>query len=339
MQQLKINFEKLLQSILKPYPLHKALREYVNVCHKIAITYLKLKVKKNQLNLSFFDLPIEDLAIDLIAPLFKIDDNGYLCDVKRFYENHNYSLNLDSDEYLILTRQLIFGTVKQNLFRLYGEYDHELSKIVRNIKLELNKHPFLCSKVINGQIYLTFRNGNGSNHLSDFPLEIFESELIHRLKNNFNIPQIVGMIYTILKENSKNKAAISLTSAAIAVRNCVANADFTYCTSETTPFTNDEKGLFLSETLNKIKEEQGYKYIAGNKLTVLEVEQMFAAAGDIIRNMYINDEIEDYTNFDTMRRHIPDLTLAAYTDKFRTKFEYISKLAREDFLSRLKNEL
>ncbi|PIP78079.1 MAG: hypothetical protein COW85_05650 [Ignavibacteria bacterium CG22_combo_CG10-13_8_21_14_all_37_15] len=66
---------------------------------------------------------------------------------------------------------------------------------------------------------------------------------------------------------------------------------------------------------------------------------MFAAAGDIIRNMYINDEIEGYTNFDTMRRHIPDLTLAAYTDKFRTKFEYISKLAREDFLSRLKNEL
>jgi len=55
--------------------------------------------------------------------------------------------------------------------------------------------------------------------------------------------------------------------------------------------------------------------------------------------MYINDEIEGYTNFDTMRRHIPDLTLAAYTDKFRTKFEYISKLAREDFLSRLKNEL
>lgn len=83
-----IKVKSELLPILKGNPSREAVKSFVNLCHKIATAYIKVKIINKIFFPNKFGLSSEDIAIDSIADLFKIDTNGNFLEIKNYFQKY-----------------------------------------------------------------------------------------------------------------------------------------------------------------------------------------------------------------------------------------------------------
>lgn len=125
--------KQLIRSIISKEPQHGGTNEFIGVCLRMAIVYLRKKASGGRLNPSFFGLSIEDLATDLIADLFQRDEKGVFVQITKYFRKLDCE-NLLEEELMGYTRQLVFSKVTEQLCRLYRQHDPALAKVLRNLK-------------------------------------------------------------------------------------------------------------------------------------------------------------------------------------------------------------
>ena len=137
MAQRLLPVRELLCSILRNEAPSRAFTHFINLCTSIALTHLERKAATGQINRGMIQLSLKDLALDCVADLFRLDEQGIPVQMRMYFECVNLE-EASEEETLILLRRLIFSKVKQGLFRTYNEMDPSLGKIIRNIKLGVN---------------------------------------------------------------------------------------------------------------------------------------------------------------------------------------------------------
>jgi hypothetical protein len=117
-----IHLKPILISLLSDSPSWLCVKDFVRLCHKIALIYLRKKVRSGRLKPTFFGLPLEDLASDAIADLFKRDERGVYVKLLSYFGSPGWE-NKSEGELEGATRRLVFSQVNQALYRVYRETD------------------------------------------------------------------------------------------------------------------------------------------------------------------------------------------------------------------------
>jgi len=312
--------------------------ELVKACYKLALAYLRIKASSKKSYL-LREEKLEDLAWDFIADLFQKDKNGKLIILKSYFHDKPVS-KFSEDEINIELRKLVFTKVDDNIFRLYGEKDPSLRKIIRNIKLAIRDTD--CKNRV------CYRDGNlivcdkRDSDKPTLPVAFMRIRLCSRLNEKSQIPDVLIEVIDIITEHKEYRQRFSLVALAKIIRESFVIVQNDERNGKASPIAEkrifkNEFDSFLNSSAGKVKESLGNKYVEKGKLQSEELEPFFKAASDIIREDF-RTEINGYSQYEQLSRHMGGLEYSHFREKHRQVLEYVVKLIREDLVRNFKKE-
>jgi hypothetical protein len=228
---------------------------------------------------------------------------------------------------------------------LYAQTDPIGAKILRNIKDKVKESDKLCIKKDLRGLKIEVKNFVDGNNSTDFPIEQL---LIEAKRNNriLTTSELLEHIYSNLQNQSEYKKSVYLFDIVLLFKNYFnSEYEFNYEYSEEklnskidgNCFEEYEMQNLKQKVENFIKEKIMVNYFLKGKLNKVEAEAIYLTIKDIIcdwcTGFFSNNSIYEYFNSHFILSH--DL----YLKKYRTKIEYLVKLARDEFANFMVKEI
>lgn len=334
-----INLYPLISELIKPFPHHTSIKQFVNICHKISISYLRIKIKNHKLNLSSYGASLNDFSLDAISDLFKRNDNGIFSELQIFFGKNNFQTKSDIELFSLL-RQLCFGSINQFLFKNFNQFNKSIGKIIRNIKIRAKEISSLEIRKINDVNFLIISSGdnNSINHFI-MPPEIMASMLYEKMKSNSSTTEILNFFKKILIEQDIYAKYFPLIILAEIINDFYISIN---CRIISEDISNSlfefEINSFLEKSIEKIKNEVGMNYVRKNKISEDLFCKYFSAIKSILSSEFIDNFNDGKSYYEYFKDFEVDLTFNNYQKYHRNKIEYLAKLTREEFLKSIKRE-
>lgn len=316
----------------------KNLKGLIEECHTIALAYLRMKASSRKLYMVRGER-LEDLAWDFIADLFEKNSDGELVKFREYF----YDLEiheLSDQEIRIELRKLVFTKVEDNIFRAVGEKDPSLRKIIRNLKLAIRDN--------NSEFRVHYGDGtlivgkDEKHNLPTMPSEFMQIKLCSRLEEKMQIPEILIEVIDILQTQGLYKKRFSLVALASIVRETFVHFHESKTNSRKRPkadhyLLNGEFEVFLSKSAKKVQQSTGIKYVEKGKITDQELLNYTNAAKDIVRDHFM-DEQRDFSQFEYLKKYMPEIKYSDFRENHRQILEYLVKLIRNEIVGIFKED-
>lgn len=338
------NIKHILTSILHPFPNPDAVNEFVHLCHKMAIAYLRVKFQSNRYIEYRFGLNIDDLALDVIADLFARDGRGKFVEIHKYFKQLGDLSKLSDDELFSATRRLVLNAVNVRCFKIYRELDPTLSKIIRNIKSTLHNHSSVQIICHNNENCIAPREYK--NLLLDLPLmpeELLSPEFYDRVPSKSSLRDMLAVIGDILEEQVHYKRILPLIGVAILIKE-VYTTNYTDGNAQgTIPpdqilFIDQIKSI-ANEAVKNLEATYSSKYIEKEKFTESELSAIFSALEEILINHFCSIDGDPTSYYATLQKQLKGLNKDMYIGKYRVVFEYLAKMAKKEMSEILKDEI
>ncbi len=332
------HIKSLLLRVLELRSTHRELTEFVNLCHKMAVTYLHSKKTYGKFNPENIGLTLEDFAYDSIAELFKQSDKEFP-ELIQYFDKFKPIEQSSSEEILNALRCLIFSSVNHRIYRTYREHDPSLGKIIRNVKEHLAKHPTATLVEVAEEKYIKPCNVNVKKSSSLITPELFSIEFFARLPENASLDAMLTLVAEILSEQTEHQQMIPITETALLIRSAYSRNNIEPSSYEQSFFTSDELKMFISESVQQTKRYLHSSYVQKGKLTCEESATYCNVISDILQHEFLHFEQDGQSYFSIMKNHFPTLMQEQYNEHHRVILEYVAKQAKNDLRERLKREL
>ncbi len=335
-----IPLDAIIPGVLSTHPSERHVRDFVYVCRNLAVSYLQTKISAGKLDLRYFGVSVEDLALDCIAPLFERDSKCRYVELKEYYARFAWT-RMSAEELLSTTRILIFSMVNEELFRNYHEHDPSLSRLIRNIKIALKSSQALVPIVRGNETWIQLLS---SNHRSEvlpiLPPEIVEARLLAHVRQRHDFRHILEFFAEILREQDLYQKQYPLVGTAVIIRSMMAKSSWLSETAseEHEDISKEEIGDFIESSIKKTRSAVCATYVGRGKLSEEMFGMYFDCIDEILRTEYIADDGVNLSFFDAIRRRIPSLNYGEYRKHHRVYLEYLAKLTRVKFLESVKRE-
>nr|BDD47193.1 hypothetical protein 4 [Balneolaceae bacterium] len=309
---------------------------FVRHCKNIALVYLKSKVASGNYYLNEVNDSLEDLAWDCIADLFERDEQGNFVELETYFNDIDAQA-LSEEELKIKTRRLVFSKVNDGLFRIFGNYDSSLSKIIRNLKNAASQLDLLVRRIDTTNHVVFQADPADSKPL--MPQEFIEIKLCHRLSAKMNMVEVMKEIKIIFNNQELYRNTYPLVELARIIRRTYVNSHGKI-KSQVLPkkpiLLNGELQQFLEEAIDRYHEQFYQTYVNKEKISEDELDAYIHAIRNILRHKYITESKLGDGYFDNLKQHMPELTKSNYRDNHRQYLEYMVKLVRRDMIRRIK---
>ena len=287
--------------------------------YKIALHYLNQVNLKIQKIILVDEIPLEDIAIDAIAPLFTRNEENEFYILKNTFRSWLPPIKTEEDA-LFLFNTIIANRVEQHITLLLKEADPFFAKIFESINYYFSKENL---KKINyfGTIYIVEdENLNiNKNLIKPHDFDSLPGDLFIDKKLLFK------NIFIFLKENSEYYPAIPLNSLVKKIKKInAANYIVNELTEEATDFVELEELVNLG--LLSAKDKLKSFYLIKGKLSNEEVDFITKALADMaddLRNGGIQHGLFEYLN-----PYNQPLTRADYQSKYQNIIEYLLKVMK-----------
>jgi hypothetical protein len=333
------NLSSLIDALLKGGQTRQQLNETISLCHGLATVFLRRKIAGAMLQSRFHYSSYRDLAYDCIAELFRQDDSGALEVLQTFFGDLNVG-DMDDAEVMIHLRRLISARVNQELFRIFGEIDPALTKVLRNIKLAL--HEFQAFTVISrfGESYLipavTDRNG----HLPPIDARALECELSKTTCGISEVPGMLSALAKFLREQSDYSRMVPLMTVARVFRCLIGRHEgFEEAVELEDRFLIPDTLTVIRKTCRRVKEEMEGKYTGPKKVAEDLFQQYCMVVERAMIQKYVGDDDADRTLFETFKSVNPAMTREEYYQEHRSVVEYLARITHQQIADRLRAEL
>jgi hypothetical protein len=334
-----VNIKINIRSLLSQAPSIDSVRDFVTICHKIAVVYLRKKSKIGKLDPSFLGLSLEDLALDCIADLFQRNDKNEFIQLKRYFSNFNIE-ELSETDLLSYVRRLIFSTVNQQLFRRYKSSDPQLAKIIRNLKEFIKSSREVSLRIFDQELWICESGMIEKNQYRPFfPSEFLESILIESIGGNINIKSMVMESLKILKYQDEYLNRFPLTEFARIIQSIFIKLNLSEYievdTDRILSFTEIEK--FIEESIKIISRGRGNDGIQDNEKNGEVRNNYFLAVKDILLDEFSDGHLPKKSYYEHLNQYYR-MSFEEYKGIHRNRLEYLVKLTREHFINSLKND-
>lgn len=335
------SYKDLLITILTGNYSTLDIKNFAKFCYSLALPLIRKKISLGKINLQILGMNQNEIVVTCIADIFTRDNENHFYRVKSYFENLSDKLeNLSEEEIIIVFRRFIFNIVHNNLIRLYSEVDPTLGKILRNMKISLNKNSLFTQLTRFGDVYLI---PEGADILLEKPPLTFE-----QLQNIFsktaivydNIPEMFKKLHSVIIEQEDYQRAVPFVSAALLFKEVyVLGWKFEeYESSDNNIFAkleNDDIKMIINKVCEKIKKKMYQSYVDKGKVSENLFSKYIITLSDILVNTFISGGYATDSYFDMLKNNFPELTKEDYARDHRTIIEYLATIGKE----RIKNEM
>ncbi len=337
-----IPLEKIIPSLLSSRPSDEDVKEFVYLCRNLAHAYLKTKVSRGKLDPAQFGIPLEDLALDCIAPLFGRNDRGRFNELANYFGDQAHA-KASREDLLGATRRLVFSKVSEELFRMYREHDPSLSNIIRNIKIALRFSREMIPVVQNNEQWIQPLHAvHAQEGLPLMPPELIEARLTAYLDRRYDLPHVLHCIADVLGHQDLYQKRYPLIGGAIVIRSLMvrsltfADSTVVHPDAEISP---EEVGQFIRASIQKTRTAMRSSYVARGKMSEKTFDIYFDCVKEILDAEYIPNDGSEVSYFDVLQKRLTRLDATEYRTQHRVYLEYLVRLTRLSLLESLKSEL
>ena len=330
--------KRILVAVLSGVYTPLDLREFVQLCHDLALPIIRKKIALGKLNLPSMGLKESDAVYDCIADLFYRDDTGLFTRFQAYFEKHVGDVSSISEEELtIALRRLIFGKINNNIVRLYSEADPSLGKILRNLKIALDRSTLFEERVRFGDVCLVPRASDPLFHLPPLQFDSLRQEFSRIVRVHDNVPEMLKKLHAVLVGQEEFQRAVSVVSTGVLFKE-------TY----TLGWETDQEAIVHEEKTDsahlvkivedvclKLRTDLYPKYVEKGKCSNEVFGKYIEAVRSIPKSPLTDQEHEDSTFYQHLCGQMPGLTKEEYQRDHRTIIEYLTRVGKE----RLKTQL
>jgi hypothetical protein len=330
----------LLESILSGGYTPLDVREFVELCYTLALPLIRSKLALGKFHHAVAGMREADIVYDCLADLFQRDEKGMFVRIQSYFSRDDVARGDASDEELLVAlRRLVFLKVQNNLIRLLSDADPTLGKVLRNIRLAMQKEKLFMEVDRFGETYLATVHSPFPSTKPACSLEWLERELLRvvLLQDTTNI--ILRRLRTMLEEQTEFQRAVPLIPLALIVRKVFALRWETEevvggITSES--LQDEEVRRAASRVCETVRKKMAEAYGKKRKLSGTMVERYLAAIEDILIQDFASEGRDGTSYFEILRRRIPSLTKSVYMKKHRSVVEYLAKSAKKEMRAELR---
>ena len=334
------NISELLTAIKSPFPDRASVYKLIKICHRISYFYISNRISNGKLRICRLGLSLNDLAWEGISELFKQDEMGYFAGFQCIDLSNNDKHNTNQNKIFIKLKLLVAGAVNDILFRLHRESDTDLGRLIRNIKLSVSSiHELEIIKKNGESVITSLPILHYTNNKLPLTEDVFYSELLTRIKGRTSLKSILKEAATVLNTQRQYQNYMPLTATALVIRRIYAEEkmldeipDFEL------PSPSDRENL-IQQAIDNIKMLYGKKYISNNKIDDETLTKYFVAIKQILIESYVRFGEKNHSYYEIVCDFFPNLCREDYLGIHRTKFEYLVKLVRNEFIEIIKMEL
>lgn len=312
----------------------RAAKKLCDECLQIAVSYLRMKSKRNNFLLQYLYKDIEDLALDCIADLFAREE-GIFVQFESYFESDDI-INLTEGEIFSKIRRLVFSKVNEGIYRNYQKFDPSLSKIIRNLKrsIEEQKVKGVLYNIASGEIIF-------SNKESSKPImaeEILEIKLSSYTSQIFNTIEALESLKLIL-QTDEYASKFQLVGFAVILRKVFAHKleVETAFYESSSDFKVRELSLFIDKSITKQAEFLKKTYVTTGKMDLYVFERYMNVISEILKSDFI-EHSKNESYYEHFNMFFPDVSYEKYRDENRKVLEYLVKKVREQLIVYIKKE-
>ena len=287
-------------------------------------------------------LSMTDLSYDCIAEAFARDTDNTFSNIQNFIGSLRNDLNTIPDRDLFLAyKGFLISIAEAQFARLYAQTDPAGSRVHRNIRDCLRDSKTFGLRRDFRRLVLFPLRLDALDHLGPFPPDELAGRLVQEASSRHSIPEMLETLHHVLACQSQYRRTISLIDVASMFKNSY-QTDFSPETSVDHPSSSESLSEFelrrlRHEVENALKEKILLAYLVRGKVTDQQAQAMFNALQDLLEDWSSGDSSPAslYSNFNNHLSIAPE----TYEQEFRSKMEYLLKMARQEFSSRLMREL
>jgi len=293
-----------------------SLNHLIDICQKIALSYLHFNYKKVYKFLKNEDLTLDELSIDAIAPLFLKDKHNENISIRNSFINWDPPIKTEDDALYFLNK-IVANRVEQYLYSILREEDPFFSKILDSVNYIVKSQGFKKIQSL-GKTYI-IRN--------DY--KIIDTSFIDHLEFE-RIPTILfydkkKLITNLLEylENQTNfVSAVPLNELIYRLKH-INFADFIYVEPSDAKNRQFEMDELVTLALNSTLKKLNTSYTAKGKLSEEESKSITKALKDMCEDLMnggINPGLYNY-----LSPYMKDLNNEMYKQNYHNIIEYLLK--------------
>lgn len=317
---------------------HATLTRVVTVCHALATAFLRSKRGVRALA-ARNGLRDTDIAYDCIAELFQRDEDGGFLQLRAFFAGLPLARMTD-EETLAHLRRLVFSRVNHGVFRICNEFDPALGRILRNVKLAIQALRSFEETELFGELRIRPLLADPLEHLR--PPE--RGELVAGMRRTAGphpkIPDLLAGLSLYLREQCDHARGIPLMETALAIREYFSDPPAEGDAVETAPgLAAEDTRRLLREACFRVRTAMEPRYVGRGKTTAGMFDTYFAVIEQGLRERFVEGNGEDFSYYEALRTHLPDLDRTEYRKRYKSHMEYLGRVALREALKTLKRDL
>ncbi len=286
-------------------------------------------------------LTTSDLAYDCIAEAFaRNDENRY-----PILENFAGSLatpieTAHQSEVFYAFKSFLVRIAEAQLARLFAQNDPVGARIHRNIRECLRTSPLFASARDFRGLVVRPAGQDPLDELEEFPPDELERAFFADARSGGDTPELLRILHRILAGQSRYRRSLTVLAVTQLFKRVYRPSGVVGDETEDlshSHLTDFEIDRLCAEVEVSVKEKIYLTYLSRRKLSRVEAESVFRAFRDMIAD-WKEDAEQEQGLYGYLQRHL-SVSSDVYETSYRTKMEYLLRLAREEFKMRLIVEL
>lgn len=317
----------------------RQLNTIVNICLSLASELLERKWRSRKL-MQMQGISETDLAYDCIADLFQQNESGRLVQIEAYFSSVGVEC-AGEEELLIYLRRLVYARVNQAIFRMYQDVDPVLSKILRNVKIAVQKLAQFEEIERFGETFLTPLLCDRLQHLPPVDEQLIEQHLLSVCTGVENVPQMLAEIALYLRQQEDHARLIGLMVAAKTIQSVyeLKNRPLLEGAEVQPSYEVIDIASIIKSVCMKVKQEMYVRYVQKRKVTGDLFDAYFDAIETNLILRFVDADGDCKTYFELLKKQLPELTLKEYRSQHRAKVEYLGALASKRAVKTLKSHI
>ncbi len=321
-------------------------RDQLGELHKLvyilARGYVRMRSRNGQLPLRLLGLCEADVVHDCIAEIFTRNGTGELVEISRYFSYRRVTPGTIPGEKLTAhLRNLVFTVAGDNIFRMLNEADPALGKVIRNLKLAVQKSDDWTMEtrfedkvlVLRCHDGASHRDGVGPAHRLQVPPEdhhiepvVYEAIARHR-----EIPALMSCLADKLRNSERVCQPIPIISLAVMIKQGYERHRVADDAPEATESGMDqgELAVVIGECCDAVDRSMRNKYVGRGRVN----DEIFTNYIAALRQYYVSGlalggdphPAGRVTHFDSLQAVLPSLSREEYSRNHRTVFEYLAR--------------
>jgi len=335
---LKYPLQDLLSSVTNGDITQPQLSELNRVCQRVATTYIRRRIAAGKINPSFLGLSDSDISLDCVAELFSPSPDGRFVEFIDYFDGNSIDIHNTPERTLLLhIRRLVFFVCNDNIFRMYGEADPALSRIIRNIKLGIKRSKSIRLVMKFDEQMIVRPSYPDGHHMQPMTYDEVQSLVDGNLDVRTGIPGVLEGVSRILLDPASSGRSIPLTSLACSVRESFIRLNINDAAVDEDPMFVDDIRTIIREACHHVASRAGSKYLVNGKLSHTVLQGYMTGIINLLEAEFLGRTEGAVNYFDFISDAVPGLTREEYTRSHRTVFEYLVKLSKTRACRDLRN--